>query len=212
MAMRGHRVYVTYVTDPWSFQRRLLVLNVSDPAQPVEEMDVPADLGLDTVVADSIVVAAEGNRGFRVWNIFAPTGPAELGHYLTPGGMARDVCVRGSTVFVADDIYFGIYDISRALPVGRRLADMPRQFDLHPAFPNPFNPSTTISYSLPRASKVKLNIFDITGRLVQTLTDKRLEAGEHRMSFDGTALASGVYFARIEAGEFTRTQKLMLVK
>ena len=79
-------------------------------------------------------------------------------------------------------------------------------------FPNPFNPSTTISFSLPRSAKVEISIFDITGRLVETLADHRFESGEHSLVFDGTALPSGIYFARLHAGESVKTQKMVLLK
>lgn len=59
---------------------------------------------------------------------------------------------------------------------------------------------------------MSLRIYDITGRLTDILIGKRLEAGEHRVTFDGSSLASGVYFARLEAGKNVRTEKLMLLK
>ena len=79
-------------------------------------------------------------------------------------------------------------------------------------FPNPFNPTTTISFSLPHSAKVEVNIFDITGRLVETLADQRFEAGAHSLIFDGSSLPSGIYFARLRAGEFVKTQKMVLLK
>jgi hypothetical protein len=79
-------------------------------------------------------------------------------------------------------------------------------------FPNPFNPSTAISYQLTAFSHVNLKVYDTAGRLVTTLVDKQGEAGAHEVTFDGSALASGIYLARLTAGDFTATQKLVLVK
>jgi hypothetical protein len=80
------------------------------------------------------------------------------------------------------------------------------------AYPNPFNPTTQISFTLPRSGRVQISIFDVTGRNVKTLLDEHFVAGEHRVSFDGTALPSGVYFARLSAGSVNRTEKLLLLK
>jgi hypothetical protein len=82
--------------------------------------------------------------------------------------------------------------------------------------PNPFNPSTTILYTLERASHVELAIFDIAGRRVATLVDGRLPAGEHRSRWDGTGVAtdgaSGVYFIRLDAAGSQRTIKTVLAR
>jgi hypothetical protein len=80
------------------------------------------------------------------------------------------------------------------------------------AFPNPFNSSTTIAYDLPRAGHVSLRVFDLLSREVAALRDGMMEAGSHRVTFDGRALASGIYFARLDAGAFSQTRKLMLLK
>jgi photosystem II stability/assembly factor-like uncharacterized protein len=80
------------------------------------------------------------------------------------------------------------------------------------SYPNPFNPVTTISISLPREAKVALRVFDVTGREVLKETEQLLPAGEHRLPFDGSALPSGVYFARLESPLGVRTAKMMLLK
>ena len=80
------------------------------------------------------------------------------------------------------------------------------------SYPNPFNPSTTLSFSLPRAGDVSVGVYDVTGRKVETLAEGKYEAGEHRVTFDGTELPSGIYFARMTAGEQQRTQKMVLLK
>jgi hypothetical protein len=97
------------------------------------------------------------------------------------------------------------------LSAGMSLTPVPTSFVLL-AYPNPFNPSTTISFSLPRTSNVSLAVYDITGRKVETLLDKSLNAGEHSIDFNGSALPSGLYFARLTAGDFSQTQKMVLLK
>jgi len=83
--------------------------------------------------------------------------------------------------------------------------------------PNPFNPRTTISYSLPKGCQVKLTIHDVRGRLVAALVDSRQEAGEHSAEWAGTTRGearapSGSYFARLETVSGVRTIKLILAK
>ena len=85
-------------------------------------------------------------------------------------------------------------------------------FRLHQNYPNPFNPATTISFYLPEAEEVRLRVYDITGRLVSTIVNEELNAGSHTRVFDASALSSGVYFYRLEAGSFSSVQKMTLIK
>jgi hypothetical protein len=100
-------------------------------------------------------------------------------------------------------------------PVGPRGIVHPSSFSVSVS-PNPFNSSTRISFTLPTASFVDLNVYDLTGRLVRRLAgghmDPPLPAGEHEVVFDGSELPSGIYFLRMQAGEFSHTQKIILLK
>lgn len=88
----------------------------------------------------------------------------------------------------------------------------PSEFALFENFPNPFNPSTTISYQLPVAGKVVVKIFDITGKEVKSLVNDIQEAGIHKINFDAGGLSSGVYYYSMQSGSFFQTKKLMLLK
>ena len=90
--------------------------------------------------------------------------------------------------------------------------ERPISFDLKGNYPNPFNPVTSIEYALPEAAHVKLEIFDMTGRSVSTLVDRTQTAGLHAVRFDAASLPSGTYLYRIEAGSFTATRKMTLIK
>lgn len=79
-------------------------------------------------------------------------------------------------------------------------------------YPNPFNSSTQIQFNLPRAGDVSLELFDVTGRHVRTLLSGYQSAGQHQIHFDAGTLPSGLYFYRLQSGEFVQTQKLMLIK
>ncbi|MCS6989314.1 MAG: T9SS type A sorting domain-containing protein [Chloroherpetonaceae bacterium] len=88
----------------------------------------------------------------------------------------------------------------------------PDGFDLAQNFPNPFNPSTTIQFTLPQDDVIRLAVFDANGREVQTLASGRTSKGTHRVQFDATNLASGVYFYRLETSAYSETKQMLLVK
>lgn len=88
----------------------------------------------------------------------------------------------------------------------------PKEFSLFQNYPNPFNPSTTIKFALPVDSKVKINVYNSLGQLVETLVDKEMESGYHKVNFDASRLASGVYLYHLQAGEYISIKKMLLIK
>jgi uncharacterized protein (DUF362 family) len=90
--------------------------------------------------------------------------------------------------------------------------EVPGAIALEQNYPNPFNPKTVVSCQLTVASKVRLIVYDMLGRKVATLLDGRKEAGSYEVAFDGTGLASGVYFYRLTAGEYSVTKKMVLLR
>ncbi len=88
----------------------------------------------------------------------------------------------------------------------------PNKFSLYQNYPNPFNPTTTIRYDIAEDSHVIMNIYDVTGRLVETLVESALESGEYEVIWDAGDLPSGVYLAQFKSGDRTVTQKLILLK
>jgi hypothetical protein len=89
---------------------------------------------------------------------------------------------------------------------------LPESFSLDRAYPNPFNPTTTLSFAIPVDSEVSLSVYNLQGREVSTLIDGNMDAGYHSVVWDADSYSSGVYFVKMVAGEFMNTQKLMLVK
>lgn len=88
----------------------------------------------------------------------------------------------------------------------------PACFELFDAYPNPFNPETIINYQLPIASYVELSVYNALGQKVKTLVNTVKSAGVHTISFNASDLTSGVYFYRIQAGNFTLVKKIVLMK
>jgi len=89
---------------------------------------------------------------------------------------------------------------------------LPTDFSLDRAYPNPFNPTTTLSFAIPVDSDVSLLVYNLQGREVAALIDGKLDAGYHSIVWNADSYSSGVYFVKMVAGEYVNTQKLMLVK
>jgi len=92
-----------------------------------------------------------------------------------------------------------------------------QNFTLSQNFPNPFNPRTTIKYSIPSGNNgeqlnVKLAVYDVLGRKVATLVNEKKSSGNYRIFFDGNDLPSGIYFYKLTAGSFTEVKKMVLMK
>ncbi|MDP4115645.1 MAG: LamG-like jellyroll fold domain-containing protein [Bacteroidota bacterium] len=103
----------------------------------------------------------------------------------------------------------GKFEYSKEIEVNTGL---PKTYELSNNYPNPFNPSTRINVSLPEDQVVKLCVYNILGEKVATLINRKMEAGVHEINFNAANLASGIYIYKIEAGKFTQTKKMMLIK
>jgi hypothetical protein len=90
--------------------------------------------------------------------------------------------------------------------------DVPVEFALGQNYPNPFNPATQLAFDLPEAANVRLAVFDVLGRQVALLADGGYEAGTHEVTWDASSMPSGVYLYRIEAGAYSATKRMMLLK
>ena len=90
--------------------------------------------------------------------------------------------------------------------------DLPKAFALNPAYPNPFNPSTQISYFVPQESLIDISVYNISGRLVETLVNELKNDGLHSVLWNASSQASGVYFVRIKTDNFSDVQKIVLAK
>ncbi|MGE5439994.1 MAG: T9SS type A sorting domain-containing protein [Bacteroidota bacterium] len=110
--------------------------------------------------------------------------------------------------FTSEDVFrFTVGKLSRV-----ESGNIPSTYEMSQNYPNPFNPVTTISYSLPEVSKVELKVYDILGREVMTLVNKEQNAGRYNVQFNAGRLSSGIYIYRILAKNFTRTNKMVLLK
>lgn len=90
--------------------------------------------------------------------------------------------------------------------------EIPEEFILKQNYPNPFNPTTLVEFGLPIEEHVRIDVYDILGRRVTTITNQIFMAGSHRLQFDGTSLSSGVYIIHMRSGSFNAMSKMTLIK
>ena len=86
------------------------------------------------------------------------------------------------------------------------------KYDLAQNYPNPFNPSTVIEYSIPTSSNVKVEVYNVLGKLMTTIVNENQEAGSYQVNFDASGLSSGIYYYKIQAGNFAATKEMLLIK
>jgi hypothetical protein len=102
--------------------------------------------------------------------------------------------------------------INRLIGIRRLNEKIPKNFTLYQNFPNPFNPSTRIKFSVVKSSIVSIEVFDVTGRRISTLVNNRFQPGTYEIDFNAAGLSSGVYFYRLRAGDFIQSKKMVLIK
>ena len=130
------------------------------------------------------------------------------------GTMIQD-SVEAHIFHQPDSSAFGLVDyLPLWTPVGISPvnSELPSEFKLHNAFPNPFNPQTNIRFDIPEAGNVKITVYDLTGRQIDVLFDQFVNPGNYEVQFKGENYSSGVYFYSMSTDKFTGTKKLVLVK
>jgi hypothetical protein len=168
-----------------------------------------------------VYVACHQSGLVVIVNVMNPSAPAQAGYYET-GSYANDVFVVGDTAYVADG-YIGLQIIRNDHVVSAENVqepDVPSAdpvLILDPCFPNPFNPTTTVSYEIDAFGPVQLVVYDVSGRLIKTLVDTHMSAGQKTSEWNGTnsagrRVASGTYFLRLETDQGVRARKIMLAK
>jgi len=115
-----------------------------------------------------------------------------------------------SSVTMSDSVYV-VFDDSKKMTETDE-SKTPAEFFLHTNYPNPFNPETIIHFELSTEIFVRLSIYDINGRKIAILHNEKLAAGHHQVKFNANHLASGIYFYKITAGEFSDINRMLFIK
>ena len=103
----------------------------------------------------------------------------------------------------------GTFEYSNEVEV---IVSVPEKFELSQNYPNPFNPNTRIQYAITSNQFVSLKVYDILGNEVETLVNENKPTGNYEINFNASELASGIYFYKIQAGNFIKTKKMILLK
>ena len=137
-----------------------------------------------------------------------PAAQAIIWLAIIPSSESQIDSVTLGSYFLIDDLEF---DNVSSISDGS-FGDSPKSYHLTQNYPNPFNPSTKINFSLPQPGRVRLSVFNSLGQEVETLIDKDMTAGDHQVTFNAENYPSGIYFYRIEAGEFQDVKKMVLLR
>ena len=179
----------------------------------IEFQDMPR-VGTTEVETFEVILYPDGDIKFQYPDIVNATS-ATAGIENETGTRGTQLC-HNPIKELPDSLAIGFVRLvegATEIDEDQQEADIPQQFDCAlSASPNPFNPSTVLSFEMRDASFVKLTIYDIAGREVATVIDGFKNDGLHSVTFDGSDLASGIYYARLQAGEFVKTQKMVMMK
>jgi hypothetical protein len=137
---------------------------------------------------------------------------APISDYIVPGPDLVEIVASGGGEAVIGYVAAGVRVTGGELAGDIEDTIKPETFKFTGPAPNPFNPATTLSFTLPEAARVNLTVYDISGRQVAEITDGWRDAGVHNVTFDGSNFASGVYLYRLEAGEHNASGKMILMK
>jgi len=145
----------------------------------------------------------QGKVGWNTWHI-------DDGH----GWLPELYPSLFDTTYTAKPSYYALQSALESEPssVGNAPVKHPRKYHLYSNFPNPFNPSTTITYTIGETSNVKLSVYNSLGQEVAVLVQGTKNKGTHRIRFNAANLSSGVYYYKIETGNFTKTKKMLLIR
>lgn len=173
--------------------------------------------GLDSASVGCLAVSSDGNicAGTVGEGVFVSTDNGQSWAQWVDGLSSTDItalAINSSGYLFAGTSGRGVFSsTSRVTSVPGKTV-LPSSFVLQQNYPNPFNPSTMIGYEVPTKSLVALRIYDVLGRVVATLVDEFMQPGTYEARFDGRFLPSGVYFYRLQAGSYSATKKLLLLK
>jgi hypothetical protein len=204
---------------------QITITNLNDP---------PTIVGLP----DSVTFEADTSATLDIWSyvedpdiedsllsyLFEPTATALFTYYDTSSGILT-ISSFANTSYSAP-VYMTVTDDSGATAVDSFIAvvigvtgidddgkdQIPKEFVLMQNFPNPFNPTTTIRFGLPRNAHVRIELYNILGQRIAVLVDEELPAGYQEIRVDASQLGTGVYFYRMSAKAYVQTRKLMVVK
>jgi photosystem II stability/assembly factor-like uncharacterized protein len=160
---------------------------------------------------DTFLFAGTSNSG-----VFVSSDAGNTWEEFNNGNITGQVVelVSDSTYIYAATLGGGVYryDVNNISSVHSSDLEAPALFELKQNYPNPFNPSTVINYQLPVSGDVTLKVYDVLGNEIATLVNEEKPAGSYEVEFNASELSSGIYFYKLQAGDFVETKKMILLK
>ena len=211
LAFKGNYAFAN-VSEPLENIYQILIFDISNMNEPelVSTIEMSDGIRWPFIYGDFMFMGG-GNQDVVIYNIAEPLNPVPVDTIFTGAWNAV-----ADINFYHDYIYLSMRDYLLILswsPAGiEETGRLPLAYSTLASYPNPFNASTTISYTLPKQSQVTLGIYDILGRKVTSLYSGKQESGEHSVIWNAEGFASGIYLYKLTAGEFEQSAKMMLVK
>ena len=159
---------------------------------------------MNGTLTDSVVIDQNLNSGGWV-----PIKRMNIGAQTLVKVEVSDPGGNQSSVLRADAVKIGMVDESLAADDNDT---SPKEYQLSQNYPNPFNPLTVINYQVPKEGMVTIKIYNVLGKEIATLVNEYKKSGRYHTEFNGSGIASGVYIYRIQAGEYTASRKMVLLK
>jgi hypothetical protein len=213
VAVSGNYVYVARDGDGVSIVEKVGPIGVP---RVLTEIDTPGAAEKPVIDGDMLYLA-DGAAGLQMIDVTNPAAPSIVGNYDTD--LAIGVAVSGEHAFVADGASgLKVVNVCESPAATAVRSGFDYAFGVDQNFPNPFNPSTTIRYTVGTAGgQVTLSVYDVTGRLVRTLVNELRTPGQKHAVWDGRdehgqRVSTGVYFYRLQAPGFEQTRKMVLLK
>lgn len=200
----GNPIVHFYLGRPWQAAPRTVFINCQEPAN----LDSTGWLAWNVTPARYAEYNCTGpgsDTTYRV-SFSSQLTTAQASQYTLSNIFAKSSNPNFAYDWMPSETFTAIRDNNN---LGSQL---PTKFDLFQNYPNPFNPTTTIGFNVAKASHVSLKIYNILGQLVATLVDREMHPGSYQFNFNAASLSSGVYFYRINAGNYNSTKKMILLK
>ena len=185
---------------------------------PVELTSFSASISNDRIILNWNTATELNNQGFDIEQSFDNQKFEKIG-FVTGSGTTTEQksytysvknVVTEKTYYRLKQVDFdGQFEYSSTIEVK---GIIPKKFSMEQNYPNPFNPSTKIDFTLPIESNVKISVYNLIGQKVAEIVNAKFNAGKHSFEFNASNLSSGIYLYKIEAGDFTSTKKMQLIK
>ena len=210
---------VFYKNGVRKYVRHVVAESPGDPYTPVELSSFNAELISGVVTLKWKTITETNNKGFEIEKSTNGYTFRNIGFIYGNGTTTEPQIYSFTDKNIVENIkyfyrlkqldYDGSYQYSQVVEVKNTI---PVEFHLSQNYPNPFNPVTYIGYELPVASHVVLTVFDINGKEIEVLVDQNKPAGKYKVKFDATKIPSGVYFYKLQAGDYFETKKMTIIK